>query len=119
MSLWWQVWGIGIVELAVFVGIGIVVLVKLRNAASATKYCQNNNDNKSSSINQISNHKKMRNNSKIIRKHTGQDSYRNCNQNTEYYNGKDIFPIPHSQNTVSKVGNTVNHNREEPRGEGS
>lgn len=115
---WWQFWGmrwdiIGIIELAIFIGIGIFVLVKLHNV-SAAKYRQNNNHNDSNSINQISNHKKIPNSSKIICKHIGQNSYSNCSQDTEHYNGKNIFPIPHSQNTISKVENSVNHNREEP-----
>ncbi len=114
MSWWWQVYGIGIVELVVFIGIGIFVLVKLHKIRSATKYEQSNNKNNSHSINRVSNHNKMPNNDRIIRKHISQDMRNNRSKDTEYYNGKDILPILHNQNTISGTKSNVNHNRGEP-----
>ena len=114
MSLWWQIWGIGIIELVVFVGLGIFVLVKLHSIISTTKYRQNNNSNKANSINQISNHKKMPDNSRIVCEPISQDSRGDGKQNTNNYNRSNILPILHNESTISKVKSHVNHNRKEP-----
>ena len=119
MSLWWQIWGIGIIQSIVLAGMGIFifVFVKLRNTAPVAKYRQNNKDNKSNSsnnTNQASNHKKIPNNSRIVCKPISQDSRDNSSKDKEYHNRKDKFPVLHSTNTISKVKSHVNHNREEP-----